>query len=307
MEFEQIIRNFAESDVVPVQAIHAALAASDQFVDQAAGLVGRVASGKGTKQEVDAICVLAHVLGEIGDRRAFAPLLALCMLPEEQIELMFGDSIGGSFGNILIALSEGKEAPAMQAVLESPAVYQFARDAVFAAWTYLALTGQVEREEAERFLFEYPVRLGLEMRDFGWSSWIDAVAALGVDSQVEFARKHLRSRKSFASLFDAPPATLEDFESVWAKAKSAPSAWEGDQRYQPFTDTVKELSGWYGYSEEYRARQAKGLENDDEGQPAGGSLFGGAYIAANPYKDVGRNDPCPCGSGKKFKKCCLIN
>ncbi|MDD5726262.1 MAG: SEC-C metal-binding domain-containing protein, partial [Patescibacteria group bacterium] len=21
------------------------------------------------------------------------------------------------------------------------------------------------------------------------------------------------------------------------------------------------------------------------------------------YKDVGRNDPCPCGSGLKFKKC----
>lgn len=24
----------------------------------------------------------------------------------------------------------------------------------------------------------------------------------------------------------------------------------------------------------------------------------------NPYAGVGRNDPCPCGSGKKFKKCC---
>lgn len=22
------------------------------------------------------------------------------------------------------------------------------------------------------------------------------------------------------------------------------------------------------------------------------------------FKNVGRNDPCPCGSGKKFKKCC---
>ncbi len=21
--------------------------------------------------------------------------------------------------------------------------------------------------------------------------------------------------------------------------------------------------------------------------------------------NVGRNDPCPCGSGKKYKKCCL--
>jgi uncharacterized protein YecA (UPF0149 family) len=27
--------------------------------------------------------------------------------------------------------------------------------------------------------------------------------------------------------------------------------------------------------------------------------------AANPFKGVGRNDPCPCGSGKKFKRCCL--
>ena len=23
------------------------------------------------------------------------------------------------------------------------------------------------------------------------------------------------------------------------------------------------------------------------------------------FRDVGRNDPCPCASGKKFKKCCL--
>ena len=23
--------------------------------------------------------------------------------------------------------------------------------------------------------------------------------------------------------------------------------------------------------------------------------------------NVGRNDPCPCGSGKKFKKCCGAN
>jgi len=24
-------------------------------------------------------------------------------------------------------------------------------------------------------------------------------------------------------------------------------------------------------------------------------------------KTAGRNDPCPCGSGKKYKKCCLKN
>ena len=24
-----------------------------------------------------------------------------------------------------------------------------------------------------------------------------------------------------------------------------------------------------------------------------------------PFEKIGRNDPCPCGSGKKYKRCCL--
>lgn len=27
-------------------------------------------------------------------------------------------------------------------------------------------------------------------------------------------------------------------------------------------------------------------------------------VVAAPRNPVGRNDPCPCGSSKKFKKCC---
>ena len=26
----------------------------------------------------------------------------------------------------------------------------------------------------------------------------------------------------------------------------------------------------------------------------------------DPFANVGRNDPCPCGSGKKYKKCCYL-
>ncbi len=28
-------------------------------------------------------------------------------------------------------------------------------------------------------------------------------------------------------------------------------------------------------------------------------------VIKSPEEKIGRNDPCPCGSGKKFKKCCL--
>src|SRR5207245_3465215 len=37
--------------------------------------------------------------------------------------------------------------------------------------------------------------------------------------------------------------------------------------------------------------------------PAGGPVAVRAAAVADPYAGVGRNDPCPCGSGKKFKKC----
>jgi len=46
--------------------------------------------------------------------------------------------------------------------------------------------------------------------------------------------------------------------------------------------------------------EADGLIRTDT--PAGPKPTPGAP-APNPYAGVGRNDPCPCGSGKKFKKC----
>ena len=37
----------------------------------------------------------------------------------------------------------------------------------------------------------------------------------------------------------------------------------------------------------------------------GGGVKGVTIRKAPAASPVGRNDPCPCGSGKKYKKCCL--
>ena len=29
------------------------------------------------------------------------------------------------------------------------------------------------------------------------------------------------------------------------------------------------------------------------------------WLKDNPIKKIGRNAPCPCQSGKKYKKCCI--
>jgi preprotein translocase subunit SecA len=41
--------------------------------------------------------------------------------------------------------------------------------------------------------------------------------------------------------------------------------------------------------------------------PAKASSVRPAGVTVKKQEKVGRNDPCPCGSGKKYKKCCGAN
>ena len=43
----------------------------------------------------------------------------------------------------------------------------------------------------------------------------------------------------------------------------------------------------------------------DPAEVVSGAITGRNAEASAGHRKVGRNDPCPCGSGKKYKKCCL--
>ena len=49
-------------------------------------------------------------------------------------------------------------------------------------------------------------------------------------------------------------------------------------------------------------RRPRNLQYSAPSEQGGVERHGDA--AADPYASVGRNDLCPCGSGKRFKKCC---
>ena len=65
------------------------------------------------------------------------------------------------------------------------------------------------------------------------------------------------------------------------------------------TDAIDEVSKWHCYTDAFFAEQKRRkVSNEFRVAPWTESF-------AHPTPKVGRNDPCPCGSGKKFKKCCL--
>jgi SEC-C motif len=69
--------------------------------------------------------------------------------------------------------------------------------------------------------------------------------------------------------------------------------WEGRCREaSPYPD-----QSWSGRGEDADGDVFDGEAEFDDSDPTAPHV--------NPFRDVGRNDPCPCGSGKKYKKCCL--
>jgi len=59
-----------------------------------------------------------------------------------------------------------------------------------------------------------------------------------------------------------------------------------------------------------RIQNGDGLKREQVAKPTSASGADDGSLAKKPIKKEkkpGRNDPCPCGSGKKYKKCCGIN
>jgi preprotein translocase subunit SecA len=49
---------------------------------------------------------------------------------------------------------------------------------------------------------------------------------------------------------------------------------------------------------------SSGVQQREDGTTVRRISEGGTYTKGDDeFAEVGRNDPCPCGSGKKFKKC----
>ena len=97
------------------------------------------------------------------------------------------------------------------------------------------------------------------------------------------------------------------FEEDLAYALAHPEAphpdW--DREYAPFDDTIGELSRWYGFSEQYLADRRRFDRYAARQEQPARLVASRKSPMVNPARSVGRNDPCPCGSGLKYKRCCL--
>jgi hypothetical protein len=237
-----------------------------------------------------------HILGGRRFPTAYRPLVAFLSGPQERVETLLGDAVTENLSQILAGLFDGDEQPLCELVANS-GIDPFVREAALNALAFHVFQRRIDRTAFEAFLLRFDEQgLATADDDVMWHAWMTAIAVLGVTALEG------RVRAAFADGRIAPHwCDEDDFDRLLKAAIARPDdPTRLEQEQMGYIEDVLVALEKFAPSEED--------EFGDQGdEPDGGGVdqpeFG--VTAYNPYRHVGRNDPCPCGSGKKFKKCCL--
>ena len=109
----------------------------------------------------------------------------------------------------------------------------------------------------------------------------------------------------------ATKAVQEEFDEEASKAWSRAAEWHGLEIIKVEGGGPKDKTGVVEFRALYTANNefcnhhevSNFVKGKDGWKFADGELVGEKPIVREEPK-IGRNDPCPCGSGKKYKKCC---
>jgi len=228
-----------------------------------------------------------HLLGEWKEKVAYRPLARLLRIPGQEVDAIFGDGITTTGHRVMAAVFDGDPDPLYQIVLD-PNADEYLRASMCEALAMVTLRGELDRDLAGRFLRDAFMEMQPQAECYAWVGWQSAIAMLGISDQKILVKKAFDR-----GFIDSHVLGFDDFEQDLKRGIECPGEpWRSDDHeYTLFGDTVDELSDWYCFTEQYNEDQERN------------SILSQPY--ENPFKGVGRNDPCPCGSGKKFKKCCL--
>jgi hypothetical protein len=230
-----------------------------------------------------------HIMGGMRDAQAFAPLLRLLARPAEDLEWL-GDALTETLPKIVAGVFDGNAGALFDAIADQNRD-ELVRDSLLRAAAFLTCEGRIDRALMIDFLRRFGTGELSVDGEFVWHAWVDAIAVLGLRDLQPLVMEALEKGRIDEFIFER-----EAFEDILERSESSPS------------DPSRFAGLGMGYIEDVVDLLQDYVPVDDESDDVG-SLSTDESLASqpaiNPWRHVGRNDPCPCGSGKKAKRCCL--
>lgn len=250
-----------------------------------------------------------YLLAQFRDTRAYPLVVRLASLPGDLLESLCGDFITEDLGRVLASVSGG-DLSGMQSLVENENADEWARGAALSGLVTLIAAGQVERTEIVDY-FATLFRGKLPRQASG--VW-DALVCCACDIYPEELLADIE-RAYDDDLVDPQSIGIEDVRADLARGREETLARLARTPGRSLmNDAVSEIEWLANFEDIPQLGESDPDdpefdefdfdESDLDEPPSEDPVLATPTTVRYATPKVGRNEPCPCGSGKKYKKCC---
>ena len=246
------------------------------------------------------------VLSSLQAEEALVTLLLIMSQGEEFLDFWFDDFLIEEFWQYIYCMGQNRTDKLME-YFKTPGNYVFARSEVLIGITQIAISQPGRKQEI--------VELEVETLEFLYNNIYDDdifspflfddllynLSVLGDKKLLPLIEKCYATGK----VDEKEVGTLDEIIKNLESEEIDDNYFED---YKLYTDIDQFYDEWERWAIELQEEE-DGYYDDDEFDDDDG-LFPNYNKSVLPYvapPQTGRNDPCPCGSGKKYKKCCGAN
>ncbi len=281
MNIQNILIEFERNKgYFPREAVEAAIANRDAITPELLRIVEDTTKNADDLEKDDGC--MSHLyaiflLAQFREKRAYPLLVDFFSLPRDQTFNLTGDIVTESLAQILASVCGG-DTDLIKSLIENKDINGYVRGAALKSLVCLVASGEKSVEEVTAY-FKTLFNGGLE-RVFSqiWNSLVVNTARLCSNEMLDDIEKAFEDdlvEPFYVDIETAKEMLAEDHEKKLDKLSK-------DPRFNLINDTVNEMQRWACF------RPKKPIPSK----------------SPVTSRKVGRNEPCPCGSGKKFKKCC---
>ena len=221
---------------------------------------------------------MAHIyamflLAQFREKRAYPLIVNFFSTPGDISLEVTGDVVTEYLRRILASVCNSDDSLIKQ-LAENESADEFVRGAALEALVCLVATGEKTREEILRYYKELLQSELSKQSPFFCAEIVSAATDLYPEEIYEEIKEAFKK-----GIVDETILDLKFVDQKLAQSEEKVIAELQDKRNGYIVDTIEEMEWWAGFLEPPQKQVIN-------------------------KKKVGRNEPCPCGSGKKYKKCC---
>ncbi len=220
-----------------------------------------------------------YLLAQFQKKEAYNPIVEFFSLPKDLSLDLTGDVVTEDLDSILASVCCG-DTSLITKLIEDRTVNEYVRNAALRSLVTLVVEGQLKIDWLISYIGELFKKLERK-ESYIWVGLVNCCLDLNL-----FEFKGAIYQAFDENLVESFCVTLKDVEQeLNTNNKPSTETIKRTYKYRLIKNTIVEMEGWACFDNPEKENYSN--------------------QKVNTNKKIGRNEPCPCGSGKKFKKCCL--